>query len=65
LRATIEGLITMADLGGDGNIARGEFMRWFADVARYPTALLPSQGVRWEAVDDHSANATMVDDRSV
>ena len=27
----------------------------------YPTALLPSQGVRWEAVDDRSANATIVD----
>lgn len=28
---------------------------------RYPTALLPSQGVRWQAVDDYSANATIVD----
>jgi len=27
----------------------------------YPTALLPSQGVRWLAVDDHSAKATLVD----
>jgi hypothetical protein len=61
LRATIQGLFTMADIRGDGDIARGEFMRWFAEVAWYPTALLPSQGVRWEAVDDHSANATMVD----
>jgi hypothetical protein len=26
-----------------------------------PTALLPSQGVRWAAVDDHSATATLVD----
>ena len=61
LHATIEGLFTMADLRGDGDIARGEFMRWFAEVAWYPTALLPSQGVRWEAVDDRSANATIVD----
>jgi hypothetical protein len=61
LRATIQGLLTMADIRGGGDIARGEFMRWFAEVAWYPTALLPSQGVRWEAVDDHSANATMVD----
>lgn len=30
-------------------------------LVRYPTALLPSQGVRWEAVDDRSANATIVD----
>jgi hypothetical protein len=48
-------------LPGGGEIARGEFMRFFAEAAWYPTALLPSQGVRWEAVDDRSANATIVD----
>jgi hypothetical protein len=61
LHAAIQGLFTMADIQGEGEIARGEFMRWFAEVAWYPTALLPSQGVRWEAVDDHSANATVTD----
>ncbi len=61
LQATVQGLFTVADVQGDGEIARGEFMRWFAEAAWYPTALLPSQGVRWEAVDDHSANATVVD----
>ena len=61
LRAKVLGLVQMAEQHGDGDIARGEFMRWFAEVPWYPTALLPSQGVRWEAVDDRSANATMVD----
>jgi len=61
LRATVQGLFTMADQRGDGDIARGEFMRWFAEVLWYPTVLLPSQGVRWEAVNNHSANATIVD----
>jgi Family of unknown function (DUF6920) len=61
LHATVQGLFTVADVRGDGEIARGEFMRWFAEVAWYPTALLPSQGVRWDAVDEHSAHATMVD----
>jgi hypothetical protein len=61
LHAAIQGLLTMAELRGEGEIARGEFMRWFAEVAWYPTALLPSQGVRWEAVDEHSANATVMD----
>ena len=61
LHATIQGLFTMADIQGEGEIARGEFMRWCAEVAWYPTALLPSQGVRWEAVDDRSANATFTD----
>jgi hypothetical protein len=61
LRAAVQGVFTMAEQQGEGEIARGEYMRWFAEVPWYPTALLPSQGVRWEAVDDRSANATMVD----
>ena len=61
LRAALLGLFTVAEVHGGGEIARGEFMRWFAEAAWYPTALLPSQGVRWEAVDDRSANASIVD----
>ena len=61
LHATIQGLFTVADARGGGELARGEFMRFFAEAPWYPTALLPSQGVRWEAVDDASANATIVD----
>ena len=61
LHAAALGLLTVADVHGDGEIARGEFMRYFAEAAWYPTALLPSQGVFWQAVADHSANATMVD----
>ena len=36
-------------------------MRWLAQAAWYPSALLPSQGVLWEAVDEHSAHATIRD----
>lgn len=61
LHAAILGLFTVAQVQGDGEIARGELMRYFAEMAWYPTALLPSQGVRWAAVDNHSANATLVD----
>lgn len=61
LRAAVLGLFTVADLRGAGEIARGEFMRYFAEAAWVPTALLPSQKVRWEAVDDASANATITD----
>ena len=60
LRATIAGLMTVADLHGD-DVARGELMRFVAEAALYPTALLPSQSVLWEAVDQHSARATLVD----
>jgi hypothetical protein len=61
LIAKVAGLFTVADSQGKGEIARGEFMRYFAESPWYPTALLPSQGVRWDAVDDTSANATIVD----
>jgi hypothetical protein len=61
LRAAVLGLFTVADVSGGDEIARGELMRFFAEAAWYPTALLPSQGVRWEAVDDRSATGTLVD----
>ena len=61
LHATMLGLVTVAEVQGGGEIGRGELIRYFAEMVWYPTALLPSQGVRWEAVDDRSANATLTD----
>ena len=54
LRPTIAGLYPLMHLRGDGEIATGELMRFFAEAAWYPTALLPSAGVEWTAVDDRS-----------
>lgn len=61
LHAAVGGLLTVADLRGTREVAQGELMRFFAEAAWYPTALLPSQGVRWEAVDAQSARATLQD----
>ncbi len=61
LHAAMLGLFTVANVQGGDEAARGELMRYFAEMAWYPTALLPSQGVRWAALDDHSANAVLVD----
>jgi hypothetical protein len=61
LIARLFGVFPVADVQGEGEIARGELMRYFAESPWYPTALLPSQGVRWEAVDDASAHATLID----
>ncbi|HMS85284.1 MAG TPA: hypothetical protein PKD12_16705 [Nitrospira sp.] len=60
LHAAIAGLVTVAELRG-GDVARGELMRFVAEAALYPTALLPSQGVVWEDVGQHSARATFTD----
>ena len=62
LHAALLGLYTVARVHGDGEIARGEFMRFAAEAAWYPTSLLPSQGVRWEAIDETSALAFFADD---
>ena len=59
LHASLLGLLTVAAMRGTGEVAEGELMRFFAEATWYPTALLPSQGVRWEAVDNHSAHATL------
>jgi hypothetical protein len=61
LQAALLGLFIMADVRGGGEVARGELMRFIAEAAWYPTALLPSQGVHWNAIDGRCANATLVD----
>ncbi len=61
VQAAMLGLFTVADMAGGGEMARGEFMRFFAETPWYPTALLPSQGVQWAAVDGTSAEATIND----
>ncbi len=61
LHATLFGLVSLVNLRGTPEVAQGELMRFFAEAAWYPTALLPSQGVHWEAVDEMSARATLKD----
>lgn len=61
LNASFFGLITMIEMRNTPEIAQGELMRFFAETVLYPTALLPSQGILWEAVDENSAKATLHD----
>lgn len=62
LKPAVLGLLTLADLHDvGGEVARGEFLRYLAEAAWYPTALLPSQGARWTAVDDNAAQVTLSD----
>jgi hypothetical protein len=61
LHVELLGLIKLADLRGTPEAAQGELMRFLAEAAWYPTALLPSQGIRWSAIDDTSATATLTD----
>lgn len=61
LQARLFGLVPVADMRGTPEAAHGELLRYFSEMPWYPTALLPSQGVRWEAVDDTSARARLSD----
>lgn len=61
LTAKLFGLLIVMEQPSTPELAQGELMRFFAEGAWYPTALLPSHGVKWEAVDNSSANATMKD----
>ena len=59
LHPSLLGFVTLADVRGTPEVAEGELIRFFAEAAWYPTALLPSQGVRWEAIKDTSAHGTL------
>jgi hypothetical protein len=61
LRPAIFGVFTLTHLHGHGAIAQGELMRFLAEAAWYPTALLPASGVVWTPLDDQSARATLTD----
>ena len=61
LHARLFGLFPVMDKPPSPELAQGEFMRFFAEASWYPTALLPSQGVVWEPIDERQARATMTD----
>ncbi len=61
LRPSVLGLFELTELRGGGEVAKGELLRYLAEAAWYPTALLPGQGITWEPIDARSARATLVD----
>ncbi|AFZ01767.1 DUF6920 family protein [Calothrix sp. PCC 6303] len=61
LHASLLGLFTVAKIPSTPEANQGELLRFFAEALWYPTALLPSQGVLWEAINDTSARATLTD----
>jgi len=55
------GLVTVVNQAGAPELASGALMRWLAEAIWFPTALLPSNGVEWEAAEDGMARATIRD----
>jgi hypothetical protein len=54
-------LVTVADQHGRPGLNAGALHRYLAEAVWFPTALLPRAGILWEAVDAHTARATVSD----
>lgn len=61
LKASLFGLLTVTRVQDKQGLARDELMRFVAEAPLYPTALLPSQGVHWEAAGPNQAWAAICD----
>lgn len=59
LRARLLGIVPVASVGPNPEMNEGELVRYLAEAVWFPTALLPSQGVEWEPIDNRSARATL------
>jgi hypothetical protein len=55
----VAGLITVVDVKDTSDTASGALHRYLAEATWVPTALLPSAGVHWSAIDDSTARATL------
>ena len=54
-------LLTIIDAHDDANLDAGSLMRYLAELVWLPTALLPSEHLKWTAIDDRRALATLSD----
>ncbi|MFD1647537.1 DUF6920 family protein [Haloarchaeobius litoreus] len=61
LRALALGAVPVASAPSNPEMDRGELLRYLAEGPWLPTALLPSNGVAWESIDERRAKATIVD----
>ncbi|MBK6489842.1 MAG: hypothetical protein IPF98_23965 [Gemmatimonadetes bacterium] len=58
---TVAGVVTVVNQQGTPGMGEASLLRYLAEAAWFPTALLPSEGVQWTAVDDRTARATLTD----
>lgn len=66
MKGNIAGIFPIIDAHDRPELDQGALQRYLAEAVWFPTALLPSQGVEWKAIDDHKALATLsVGDTSV
>ncbi|MBV0902852.1 DUF6544 family protein [Haloarcula salina] len=56
---SLGGVVPIDGADPSPELNEGELLRYLAEAVWYPTALLPSEGVEWDAVDGSTANATV------
>lgn len=61
MRGRIGGLVTVVNQAGTPELAQSALARWIGEAVWFPMALLPREGVRWEAIDDSSARVVVTD----
>jgi hypothetical protein len=61
LVAKLSGLVKVMEQRSSAELAQGALMRLLAESVWYPTALLPSEYVVWEAVNETQAIARLLD----
>jgi hypothetical protein len=61
MRATLAGIVTIANQHGTPEMAEASLQRFLAEAVWYPTALLPREGLSWSAIDDATARVTLTD----
>jgi uncharacterized protein DUF6544 len=57
----VNALVTVVEQRGTPEMASGALLRYLAEAVWLPSALLPRCGVRWSAVDDSTARASITD----
>jgi hypothetical protein len=57
----IGGLFPVVAQSGSPELASGALARWLGEAVWLPSALLPGDGLSWEAVDEASARVTLED----
>jgi hypothetical protein len=61
MQAKILAIMTVVDAHGRSELDTAALQRYLAEAVWFPTALLAAAGVRWDAIDDRRATATLTD----
>jgi len=61
LKVKLLSLIKIVDAKGK-ETDQGELLRWLGEATLFPTALLPSENLQWEPIDNNSAKVIFTDE---